>query len=140
MALKRILCVDDDPDMRTLLEIGLSSVADLEVLTCGSVDEAIAATPDFDPDLVMLDMVMPESDPVDAIRAFTEREDGTSLPVVFLTAAAQPEDVERLVALGAIAVIAKPFDPMALGREIQELHDSWREQAAGEPEASISRK
>jgi len=122
MALQRILCVDDDPDVRTLLEIGLSLVAGFDVVTCGSAREAAGAIEEFAPDLVILDDRMPITGGERTMKILQERSGLNDIPTIFLTALARPEDVDRLSACGAIAVISKPFDPMTLGDEIRRTY------------------
>jgi len=114
MAALRVLCVDDDPDIRTLIEIGLSAAGGFELKLCGSGSEALAAVGSFRPDLALLDVVMPDMDGPALMRAMAQRPNGCSCRVAFLTAAARPQDAGRLAGLGAVAVITKPFDPMSL--------------------------
>ena len=58
--LKRVMCVEDDPDIRMILEFSLGSVGGLEVRCCAGGREALAAAPEFKPDLVLLDVMMPD--------------------------------------------------------------------------------
>ena len=119
MTRQKILCVDDDPDTRNLLTIALSTVAGFDALVCGSAREAIAALPGFRPDLVLLDDRMPGAGGAETMELLKEQVHGRDVPVVFLTAMADRRNIERLSALGARAVLTKPFDPMTLGEEIR---------------------
>jgi CheY-like chemotaxis protein len=117
----RILLVDDEPDIRTIGEMSLGEIGGFEVVTADSGAAAVAAASADPPDLVLLDVMMPELDGPATLRRLREDERLRGVPVVFLTAKTQKEEVERLVALGALGVLAKPFDPMTLPDELRAL-------------------
>lgn len=125
MALQRILCIDDDPDIRALLEIALSTVAGFDVLACSSAEEALKHIRGFQPDLVLLDVVMPGRDGPETMHALRRHDDGCEYPTVYFTGLADADANARLEASGAIAIIAKPFDPLSLGEEIREIYDRF---------------
>jgi len=104
----RVLCVDDDPDMRRWLDVVLAADPGCTVQLCASPREALAAR-DFGADLVILDVVLPEMDGPELFAAL--RAGGISAPVVFVTANNDPRHLERLAALGAADVMVKPLDP-----------------------------
>jgi CheY-like chemotaxis protein len=112
--LKRILCVEDEPDIQTVARIALQDVGGFEVRVCSSGQEALAQAPAFHPDLILLDVMMPEMDGPTTLRALRACADTATIPVIFLTAKVQPQEVAQFKALGALDVIAKPFDPMTL--------------------------
>ncbi len=121
--LRKILSVEDDPDIAVLLGIALEDVGGFETRLCASAAEAIAIAPAFRPDLVLLDIRMPEMSGADLLvrlRAFPELEE---TPILFMTASVMPDQVERLKALGAAAVLAKPFDPVELPDQIRAVWD-----------------
>ncbi len=119
--LRRILLVDDEADIRTVGELALSTVGGWEVVAAGSGDEAIAAVGRGDLDLVLLDVMMPRMDGPTTLGKIRETELGRALPVIFMTAKVQPSEVATYLELGAIGVIRKPFDPMALADQIREI-------------------
>lgn len=114
----RILYVDDEPDLREVAQISLELDPTLEVRCCASGAEAIAALPEWQPDLVLLDVMMPEMDGPTALERIRELEGGGP-PVVFITARAGDNDAVRLMALGAAGVIAKPFNPLQLADQVR---------------------
>ena len=118
MVVRSVLLVDDDPDIRRVGEIGLRIVGGLEVWCAESGPEALELLGSIHPDVVVLDVMMPGMDGPDTLRAIRERSD---VPVVFLTAKAQQREVQRYLGLGAAGVIPKPFDPMELAQELQDL-------------------
>jgi CheY-like chemotaxis protein len=117
MSTGRLLLVDDEPDIRAIATMALERVGGWEVTGVGSAQEAIDAVTAHRPDAVLLDVMMPD---VDGPATFERLRPllGDGVPVIFLTA--KPE-AERLLALGAAGVIAKPFDPLALPREVAAI-------------------
>ncbi|KRA82690.1 response regulator [Altererythrobacter sp. Root672] len=109
----RILYVDDEPDLREVAQISLELDPELEVRCSPSGADAIAALPEWQPHLVLLDVMMPEMDGPATLEKIRESPGGGP-PVVFITARADDNDAVRLMALGAAGVIAKPFDPLQL--------------------------
>ncbi len=112
--LKKILLVEDDDDIRTIAEMSLTMVGEFEVRACASAAAALSAVAGFCPDLLLLDVMMPGMDGPALLGELRKRPDTAAVPAVFLTARTQGEDIDQLLALGAIDVIAKPFDPMQL--------------------------
>ncbi|NWO05147.1 MAG: response regulator [Alteromonadaceae bacterium] len=119
--LNRILYVEDDPDIRAVAELALVDVGGFETCLCESGQQALAQIDDFEPDLVLLDVMMPGMDGPQTLQALRNRPEGLKVPAVFMTARLQPSEVEEYRAMGAIGVIPKPFDPMTLGDQIRAL-------------------
>lgn len=117
----RLLYVDDEPDLREVAVMSLELDPDFEVRDCGSGEAALDIARDWQPALILLDMMMPGMDGPATRLALAERPDTADIPVVFVTARTQAQDVEALMALGARGVIAKPFDPMALAGQVRAL-------------------
>lgn len=118
---ERILYVEDDPDIREVAELALVDVGGFEVCLCESGAQAVAQVDGFAPDLILLDVMMPAMDGPETLRALKKRPGGLKVPVVFMTARLQPSEQASYLALGAIGVIPKPFDPMTLANEIRTL-------------------
>ena len=112
--LSKILYVDDDDDIRTVAVFSLEMVGGLKVMACSSGREALVRAPEFAPQLLLLDVMMPDMDGPATLAAFRAEPLTAAIPTIFMTAKVQPAEIDRFVALGAIDVIAKPFDPMAL--------------------------
>lgn len=127
--LTRILYVDDDDDIRTVAVFSLEIVGGFEIAACGSGSEALARADDFAPQLLLLDVMMPEMDGPAVLTALRALPATAATPAIFMTAKVQTAEVERLRTLGAIDVIAKPFDPMQLPDKIRAV---WLKHA-GEP-------
>ncbi|MBI2382417.1 MAG: response regulator [Gammaproteobacteria bacterium] len=121
MSVIKILSVDDDPDIRAVIQICLSFEDGLELRLCGSGAEALEQARAYRPDLILLDRVMPDMDGPATLAALRSLPECAATPVVFLTAKAQPGEMLELLALGAVDIIAKPFDPMGLGEQIRAI-------------------
>jgi CheY-like chemotaxis protein len=120
-ALTRILLVEDDPDIREIAEMALGTVGGFEVLSCGTGGEALRRLTELGPQLAVIDVMMPGMDGPGLLAALRARPDTAALPIVFMTAKVQPEEMARWRALGAAGVIAKPFDPMKLADRLREI-------------------
>jgi CheY-like chemotaxis protein len=103
----------------------LDSISGFAVEPCSSGSEALAKAVAFAPDLVLLDVMMPGMDGPETLKALRQFPELQKTPVVFMTAKVQPQEIQEYMALGAVGVIAKPFDPMTL---TQQLQDVWAKQ------------
>jgi CheY-like chemotaxis protein len=119
--INNILLVDDEPDIRTIAELSLSQVGGWKVTLASSGVQALELAGKQKPDLILLDVMMPEMDGVATFQALANREDTREIPVIFMTARVQSQERERYVGLGAAGVIAKPFDPMRLPDDIRGI-------------------
>ncbi len=120
--LTRILYVEDDPDIQAIAVMVLEAINNFTLAACSSGAEAVARAVDFAPDLMLLDVMMPGMDGPETLKKLREFTELKETPVVFMTAKVQPQEVQGYLELGAIGVIAKPFDPMTLA---QQLRDIW---------------
>ena len=119
--LNRVLLVEDDPDIQQVARITLEAVGGFEVEVCDDGQQALDKAPVFQPDLILLDVMMPGMDGPTTLGELRSRAETEKTPVVFMTAKVQPQDVQRYLGLGAVDVIAKPFDPMKLCERVQEI-------------------
>jgi len=119
--LRNVLYVDDEPDIREVAAMSLSLVAGLSVHVCESGERALELLQQLQPDLVLLDVMMPGTDGPTTLQRMRENPAMAHVPVVFVTAKALPQEVARFRELGAVAVIPKPFDPMQLGRQVTKI-------------------
>jgi CheY-like chemotaxis protein len=124
MTALNILYVDDEADIREVAQLSLE--LDPEI-TCKAVDSGARALELLDgghyaPDLILLDVMMPGIDGPTTLAKLRRLPAYCATPVVFMTARAQGFEKERLIGLGAVAVIPKPFDPMTLAKELRAIH------------------
>lgn len=125
--LKSVLYVDDDADIREIVQMSLSLDGELRVDLSDGGERALVKMRVERPDLVMLDVMMPGMDGPSILARMRADEDLKHIPVIFMTAKANASEVARFRELSAIGVIAKPFDPMALGGQVRALWESHHE-------------
>lgn len=126
MRLRRILLVDDDPDVRLIARTSLAAVGGFEVTEAESGLEALDRLEGWSPDAILLDVMMPELDGPATLARMREREALADVPVIFFTAKVQPREVDRYLDLGAAGVIPKPFDPLELADRLCDTVEAWR--------------
>jgi CheY-like chemotaxis protein len=122
--LKTILYVEDEADIRTIAKMALEAVGGFSVRACASGREALTMAPDAGADLILLDVMMPGLDGPSTLKALREVPATASTPVIFMTAKVQPGEIAQYKGLGALDVIAKPFDPMSISDEIRRIWDA----------------
>ena len=109
--LRRILFVEDEPDIRTVAKMALEAVGGFEVIACASGEEALRLAPAANADLLLLDVMMPAMDGPSTLCALRELPETADTPV----------EIAEYRALGALDVISKPFDPMTVSDEIRRI-------------------
>lgn len=120
----KILYVDDEADIRTIVQFAFEDEEGFELKVCASGQEALDTVADYRPALVLLDVMMPGMDGPTTMQRLHVQPGLAQLPIAFVTAKVQPQEVAHLKSLGAVDVIAKPFDPMALADHVRSL---WQE-------------
>jgi len=111
----QVLVVDDEPYTRRVLQISLEKIGGFSVDAVEGGEEALALVQRRPPDVILLDVMMPGVDgPTTLGRLRAGGGPASAIPVIFVTARALPHEVERLSALGAYAVVLKPFEPVSL--------------------------
>ncbi len=117
--LRRVMCIEDDPDIRLVLDFSLRRLGAYEVCLCASGEEALACIASFAPELVLLDVMMPGLTGPETLQALRGQGRVAGVPVVFLTAKAMQGELEALMAHGVSGIIVKPFDPVSLPEDIR---------------------
>lgn len=120
-ALKTIMCVDDEEDILEVASMSLELLGDYTVWRCNSGVQALADVARAEPDLILMDVMMPELDGPGAMKRIHAMPGLERLPVVFMTAHVQPEQQRALIDLGAVSCISKPFDPTALAGTVESI-------------------
>jgi len=115
----RILTVDDDPVLTQFIETILSD-ENMSVSQLNNPIDVMASLDVIKPDLMLLDVMMPDKDGPTTFKELQADPETSSIPVLLLTAKVHAADQTRFSSLGVIAVLAKPFDPMTLGRQIAQ--------------------
>ncbi len=119
--LQRILYVEDEPDIQAVAKLALEMVGGFTVKICSSGEEALREVEAFAPDMILLDVMMPGMDGPTTLEKLRQLPALAQVPIAFMTAKVQPQEVAHFKSLGAIDVIPKPFDAMTLSNQVQAL-------------------
>jgi len=121
ITLQRILLADDEPDILEIARIALETVGGFEVSVCTSGETLLDRLSEFEPDLVIVDVLMPDMTGPEVFEEIRRRPEFDELPVVYLTGVIQEEELNGLHETGVADVILKPFDPMTLADRINGI-------------------
>jgi CheY-like chemotaxis protein len=124
--LERVMCVEDDPDIRMILDFSIRKVGGLGLCLCASGNEALEKFEAFQPQVLLLDVMMPGLSGPETFKKIQALPCAIGVPVVFLTAKAMQNEIDVLLACGAAGVIIKPFDPVALPANINIYWENRR--------------
>ncbi|NVJ20301.1 MULTISPECIES: response regulator [Myxococcus] len=119
--LRKVMLVDDEEDIRAIGKLSLSRVGGWVTVLAASGNEALTKAAEEQPDLILLDVMMPGMDGPTTFNRLREQDATARTPIIFMTAKVQKQEVARYLELGAVGVIGKPFDPMTLPKEIRKL-------------------
>ncbi|WP_066018644.1 response regulator [Endozoicomonas atrinae] len=122
--LSTILYAEDDQDIRSIVEMTLRNFSDFKLISCNDGREALELAEDITPDMVLLDVMMPNVDGLTVLNRLKELDAYRRVPIVLMTAKVQKHEVEQFKELGATDVIIKPFDPLTL---VDRIVDIWNE-------------
>jgi len=121
MIIKKILCIEDEPDIRKMIKISLQFKAGYEVLLAGDGFLGIEIAEKEIPDLILLDVRMPDLGGYETCRRLKDNPSTKDIPIIFLTAQAQEKEIKKGLAMGAMGYLTKPFHPMLLAEEIRAI-------------------
>jgi len=124
----RILLIEDDPDIQKMVQLSLKFQGGHQVSVVSNGRDGLVKAAAELPDLILLDVMMPEMDGYEACRLLKSQRSTQNIPVVFLSARAQQSEIQRGQALGAIGYLVKPFDPMTLSSQLDTLYHQATEQ------------
>lgn len=125
MNITSVLMVDDDANIRRITQLVLTRVVPWEVKLAASGNEALSTLQEFQPDLILLDVMMPGIDGPTTLNSIKQTYGDAAPPVIFMTAKALKSEVDFFMNLGSIGVITKPFDPKTLPEEIMSICKQW---------------
>ena len=123
--LKSILYVEDDEDIRQVAQLALEDVGGFRLKLCESGQQALDSVASFEPDLILLDVMMPDMDGIETFNRLHERGAINNLPVILMTAKVHPEEMANYREMGVFDVIPKPFDPMTVSDDIQRMWERY---------------
>ncbi|MFM2075316.1 MAG: hypothetical protein RJB34_1621 [Pseudomonadota bacterium] len=118
--LRKIMCAEDDPDIRHILGWSLQHLGGFELCLCESGESVLAQITDFAPDMLLLDVMMSGLSGPQTLALLREHGQlGQDVPVLFVTAKAMPDELQALMQHQVDGIIVKPFDPMQLPEKIR---------------------
>lgn len=123
---ERVMCVEDDPDIRLILDFSIGRIGGFSLCLCDGGQEALNKVESFRPQLILLDVMMPDMSGPETLERLRTLPVMRGVPIVFLTAKAMQDEVEELLAYGATGIIVKPFDPVALPENIRIFWEHGR--------------
>jgi CheY-like chemotaxis protein len=125
MTVIRILLVDDEPDIREVVDVSLGLDPEFKTRACASGADALAMAAEWLPSLILLDVMMPLMDGPTTLANLRRNPRTAHIPVVFLTARTQSGEIAHYISLGAQGVLSKPFDPMTLAVSVRSHLPVW---------------
>lgn len=119
--LRKILHVEDDPDIREIVQLCLDVLGNFELLQCSSGSDALKVAEEFAPDLFFLDMMMPGMNGLETLQELKSLDGLQDVPAIFVTSVNTAEKYHNAIIEQALGSIQKPFDPSGLVEQILSL-------------------
>jgi CheY-like chemotaxis protein len=116
----RALIVDDDPDLLALMRLTLEYMGGWQIYSASSAAEGLEMARNLVPDVILVDLMMPEMDGYEFGRRLKLEPTTAGVPLVLLTARTELDEV-RLAEAGVAGVLFKPFQPETLAQQVREL-------------------
>jgi len=117
----KILYAEDEQDIRTIAQLALEDIGGFTVEYCANGNEVIGKIDKFKPDLLLLDVMMPEMDGPETLKKLHENPEYKKIPAIFMTAKIQPDEISQYQEMGVVGVITKPFDSMKLADTVRSI-------------------
>lgn len=121
MRTKRVLIIDDEETIQTVVQFGIRLAVGWDVITASSGPMGIHTAQVEHPDVILLDVMMPEMDGISTFKVLQSHPETEQIPVIFLTAKAQAAEKREFNDLGVSGVITKPFNSLDLPEQIAKI-------------------
>ncbi len=118
---KLILIIDDEEDVKAIAQMGLEMAASWEVITASSGQEGLEVAAIKQPDVILLDLMMPDWDGKETLKQLKNNSQTASIPVILMTAKTESAIASELENLEIIGMITKPFRPLQLPETINSI-------------------
>lgn len=125
--LKRILYLEDDLNLQKFVNISLSDIGKYELKVCGSGREVLEEAEEFNPDLFLLDIMLPDMSGPSVLKELRNNPKFKDTPAIFISAKFIGHEFKAYRELGVLAVIRKPFDPLTLPSTIKAIYEEDHE-------------
>src|ERR1051326_8264857 len=117
----KVLVAEDDPDIQVILKMVLTRLGKCEVTITYEGDRVVGMAKTHHPGLILLDVMLPELSGFEICKLLKSDPETKTIPIIFLTARSMPAEIQEALSLGALGYLAKPFDPMNLVAQINEI-------------------
>jgi CheY-like chemotaxis protein len=117
----KVLVAEDDPDIQVILKMVLTRLGKCDVSITFQGDQVVPMAKTHHPGLILLDVMLPEMSGFEICKALKADPETKSIPIIFLTARSMPAEIQQALGMGALGYLAKPFDPMTLVGQINEI-------------------
>jgi two-component system OmpR family response regulator len=138
LKIEKIFLVDDDPNIRRIAEISLKKLGPWQVELASSGRELLTMLEKDKPDLLILDVMMPEMDGPTTFQSVKKQFPEFKQPVIFMTAKVMSHEVDEYLVLGAAGVICKPFNPKDLADDVRRICADWASRQCGDDSVAKS--
>ena len=118
---KSILIIDDEEDVKAIAQMGLEMAANWDVVTASSGQEGLSAAETKQPDVILLDLMMPDWDGKETLQQLKNNPNTANIPVILMTAKTQSAIASELEKLAIVGIITKPFRPLQLPEQIDKI-------------------
>ena len=121
---RSILIIDDEEDVKEIAQMGLEMAANWNVITASSGKEGLNLARDKQPEIILLDLMMPDWDGKQTLKEIKANPETTKIPVILMTAKTTSAIAKNLADLDIIGIINKPFRPLQLSEQIEKILQS----------------
>jgi DNA-binding response OmpR family regulator len=121
---KIILIIDDEEDVKEIAQMGLEMAGDWQVITASSGKEGLSIAESSQPEVILLDLMMPEWDGKETLKHLKANRNTAGIPIILMTAKTQSAIASDLIDLDLAGVITKPFRPLQLPEQIAQILDN----------------
>lgn len=123
--LNTLLYVDDDEHLRALVEVSLEIIGNYALTLASSGAEALEILDNFSPDMILLDLVMPNMSGIEVLKEIKKQKVLKQTPIILMTGQSDFESLELSKELTVIGIINKPFDPILLSKQVQKFWNAY---------------
>lgn len=118
---RKVLIIEDEPEIQTILAMSLRHCGSFETVVANDGLEGIERALEEIPDLILLDCMMPRLDGYATCKRMKQDQRLSDIPVIFLTAKTDKDEIQLAIDCGAAGYICKPFDPLTLAAEVDRI-------------------
>jgi len=126
MNIDTVLLIDDNAEFKKVVSKALEALTNWQILTGSSGLEALQILSLNEPDVILMDVSMPEMDGLEAIEKIRQNKKLARIPIILITAKVLEDEMQHYSTLGLAGIVSKPFDPLLLHKRVEEIVSDWR--------------